>query len=46
MTLVSGARLSEAVSVSKLCSRAVQLRMDVVGAAEHAAEAWKAAVSA
>ena len=37
---------SEAVGVERRCSRAVQLKMDVLGAAEHAAEAWEAAMSA
>ena len=39
-------RASEAVSIERRCSRAVQLMMDVLAAAEHAAEAWEAAVSA
>ena len=39
-------RLSEAASVVRVCSRGVQLRMDVLTAAEHAAEAWEAAVTA
>ena len=38
-------RLSEAESVERRCSHGVQLTMSVVGAAEHVAEAWEAAVS-
>ena len=38
-------RFTEAVSVARLCSRAVQLAMAVLGAAEHAAEAWDVVVS-
>ena len=37
---------SDAVDVERRCSHGVQLRMDVLGAAEHTAEAWEAAVSA
>ena len=37
--------LSEAGSVERRCSRGVQLKVDVLAAAEHAAEAWEAAVS-
>ena len=36
----------EAVSVARLCSRGVQRMMSVLEAADHAAEAWEAAVSA
>ena len=39
-------RLLEAASVERGCRHAVQLVNDVLGAAEHAAEAWEAAVSA
>ena len=39
-------RASEVVSVERRCSRGVQLTVDVLGAAGHAAEAWEAAVSA
>ena len=37
--------LSEAVSVERRCSRAVQLMMDVLTAAECTAEAWEAELS-
>ena len=43
-TMRTGA--SEAVSIEKRCSRAVQVRMHVLTAAEHTAEVWEAAVSA
>ena len=36
---------SEAVGAERRCSRAVQLAMDVLGVADHAAEASEAAMS-
>ena len=39
-------RVSGAESVERRCSHGVQLRVDVLAAAEHAAEAWEAAASA
>ena len=42
MRRLSCERLSEVLMVARLCSRAVQLRIHVLSAAEHAAEVWEA----